>query len=79
MARKSRAGKASTIINSEGRIWNAGIYGRLSAEDGDDAEQNSIGNQKKIGSRFLADKTDIVLVDTYSDNGYTGMNFVEVR
>lgn len=75
MARKSRAGKASTIINSEGRIWNAGIYGRLSAEDGDDAEQNSIGNQKKIGSRFLADKTDIVLVDTYSDNGYTGMNF----
>ena len=75
MARKSRANNALIISDTKNRMWNAGLYGRLSVEDGDDTEQNSIGNQKKIGNHFLAAKADIVLVDTYSDNGYTGMNF----
>lgn len=67
MARKSRANNALIISDTKNKMWNAGLYGRLSVEDGDDTEQNSIGNQKKIGNRFLADKPDIVLVDTYSD------------
>lgn len=75
MARKSRANNALIISDTKNKMWNAGLYGRLSVEDGDDTEQNSIGNQKKIGNRFLADKPDIVLVDTYSDHGCTGMNF----
>ena len=44
-------------------------------EDGDDEEQNSLGNQQKIGIYFLTDHPGIKLVDTYSDNGYTGMNY----
>lgn len=75
MARKSRANNAPIISDTKNKMWNAGLYGRLSVEDGDDTEQNSIGNQKKIGNRFLAEKPDIVLVDTYSDHGCTGMNF----
>ena len=75
MARKSRANNALIISDTKNKMWNAGLYGRLSVEDGDDTEQNSIGNQKKIGNRFLADKPDIVLVDTYSDHGCTGMNY----
>lgn len=75
MARKSRANNALIISDTKNKMWNAGLYGRLSVEDGDDTEQNSIGNQKKIGNRFLAEKPDIVLVDTYSDHGCTGMNF----
>ena len=67
MARRSRVNK--TVV------WNAAIYSRLSVEDGDDIEQNSIGNQKKIGVHYLAEKIDVALVDTYSDNGYTGMNY----
>lgn len=75
MARKSRINHSSAEPLVKIAIWKAGLYGRLSVEDGDDTEQNSIGNQKKIGNHFLADKADIMLVDTYSDNGYTGMNF----
>lgn len=44
-------------------------------EDGDDIEQNSIGNQKKIGLHYLTEHPDIRFVDTYADHGYTGMNF----
>ena len=55
MARKSRVNNALIISDTKNKMWNAGLYGRLSVEDGDDTEQNSIGNQKKIGNRFLAD------------------------
>lgn len=75
MARKSRVNRSIAEMKKENAIWKAGFYGRLSVEDGDDTEQNSIGNQKKIGDHYLVGKNDIVLVDTYCDNGYTGMNF----
>ena len=75
MARKSRVNSALKTSDTEGVMWKAGLYCRLSVEDGDDTEQNSIGNQKKIENHFLAGRTDIELVDTYLDNGYTGMNF----
>lgn len=75
MARKSRVNKSTEKIAASVACWNGGIYGRLSVEDGDDLEQNSIGNQKKISLHFLETHSDINLVDSYSDNGYTGMNF----
>ena len=53
----------------------AGEYGRLSVEDGDDIKQNSIGNQQKITLHYLEEHSDIKLVDTYYDNGYSGMNY----
>lgn len=53
----------------------AGSYSRLSVEDGDDVEQNSIGNQKKLVLHYIGEHPDIHLVDTYSDHGYTGMNY----
>lgn len=52
MARKSRANNALIISDTKNRIWNAGLYGRLSVEDGDDTEQNSIGNQKPYKNDF---------------------------
>lgn len=75
MARKSRANNVLILSDAKNMMWKAGLYSRLSVEDGDDTEQNSIGNQKKIGRHYLADKTDIVLADTYSDSGCTGMDF----
>lgn len=75
MARKSRVNIQSSQTAVETTMFLAGLYNRLSVEDGDDIEQNSIGNQKKIGLHYLTKHQDIRLVDTYADNGYTGMNF----
>ncbi|MGM9601900.1 MAG: recombinase family protein, partial [Faecousia sp.] len=75
MARKSRvhiSEMPEMLIEDDCR---AGQYGRLSVEDGDDSDQNSIGNQKKICINFLEQHPEIHLVDTYSDNGFTGMNY----
>lgn len=73
MARKSRSNQAGASISQKKTEFRAGIYARLSVEDGDDQEQNSIGNQKKIGLHFIEQNPDIALVDTYADNGYSGM------
>ena len=75
MARKSRFG---IVVESSTRlftIYNAGLYCRLSIEDGDSEEQNSIGNQKKIIFDHLKAFDNIKVYDEYADNGFTGMNF----
>lgn len=60
-------------------LFNVAEYIRLSREDGDKAESDSIGNQRKLITDYLKDKDDFVLYDTYIDDGFTGTNFVEVR
>lgn len=74
MARKSRLAETKTQDLGEQGFY-AGIYARLSVEDHDDFEQNSIGNQQKIVQSFLAEHTEIEAVEYYADNGFTGMNF----
>lgn len=74
MARKSRAGLQSVTPRGQ-TVWRAAFYGRLSVEDGDDVEQNSIGNQKKIVLEYLRGRRDIVLAEAFADNGCTGMSF----
>lgn len=75
MARKSRVQKSVLQQYAVQTSILAGIYTRLSVEDGDDIEQNSIGNQKKIGCFFISHHPEITLVDTYADNGISGMVF----
>ena len=75
MARKSRFNNIRQSIVITKLECLCGIYSRLSVEDGDDEEQNSIGNQKKIVLDFLKEHPEIKVVDFYSDNGYTGMNY----
>lgn len=74
MARKSRINVLNDVAVKE-KVVLAGEYGRLSVEDGDDIEQNSIGNQQKIVLHYLEEHPEIKLVDTYYDNGCTGMNY----
>ena len=74
MARKSRY-VAEVKEEKKTAMLLAGVYARLSIEDEDDEEQNSIGNQKKIALDYLKDKDDIAVTEYYVDNGYTGMNF----
>ena len=75
MARKSRFNIVEENIEIQSYQCRCGLYVRLSDDDGDDEEFNSIGNQKKIGLKYLSEHLDIQLVDIYVDNGYTGMNY----
>ena len=53
----------------------AAAYLRLSIEDGDKAESNSIGNQRELIRDFAAERPGLQLVEEYTDDGYTGTNF----
>lgn len=57
------------------QLWNTAGYLRLSREDGDKAESDSIANQRKLLERYIKDHSELRLVDFYQDDGYTGTNF----
>lgn len=60
----------------KGRLtFKAALYLRLSREDGDKEESDSIGNQRKLLKSFLAAQEDMVQEDIYIDDGYTGTDF----
>ncbi len=60
---------------SHNHPYYAAAYIRLSREDGDKAESDSIANQKKLIADFIKDSGDFTLYDTYIDDGYTGTRF----
>lgn len=60
-------------------IYIADAYYRLSREDGDKAESDSIVNQKALVKEFLKGHPDIHIHEEKADDGYTGVSFVEVR
>jgi hypothetical protein len=47
---------------------------RLSREDGDDLESESISNQRNILKDF-ASKNNLYMISEYIDDGFTGTNF----
>ena len=55
--------------------WKVGVYTRLSREDGDKEESNSIGNQRDLITNYLKKEKDVKIVDYYVDDGFTGTNF----
>lgn len=57
------------------KYWNAALYIRLSREDGDKEESDSVGNQRSMLSQYLAEHPEILLFDYYVDDGYSGTNF----
>ncbi len=57
------------------KIWHTACYLRLSREDGDKAESDSIVNQRNLLERYLAEHPELELVDFYQDDGFTGTNF----
>jgi len=56
-------------------IYNADFYLRLSREDGDKAESDSITNQRALLMDFLSSHPDIHLHKVRVDDGYSGVNF----
>lgn len=55
------------------------LYIRLSREDGDKEESDSVANQRKLLLDYIEEHAEFILVDIYIDDGYSGTNFVEVR
>lgn len=77
MARKSRKHINETNTQAVEQTKNrAGIYGRLSAEDNGYKTKDSIQNQILFLKEYVEKNEDeIILIDTYIDNGSTGTNF----
>lgn len=74
MARTSKYQTINTAF-APAETWNAGLYIRLSREDGDKAESESVSSQKAILERFIFDHPEINLYDTYIDDGWSGTDF----
>ena len=55
--------------------WKIGIYLRLSSDDSDKDESNSIINQRNMIMYYLKDYKDIKVYKEYIDDGYTGTDF----
>ena len=56
-------------------VWRAALYTRLSREDGDKPESDSISNQRALLEDFLSRRPDLCPAGWYADDGYTGTNF----
>lgn len=57
------------------QAFHAAVYIRLSREDGDKEESDSVGNQRKLILNYLHGKADFTLYDIYIDDGFSGTNF----
>lgn len=56
--------------------WMIGVYLRLSKEDGDKDESDSISSQRSITTKFIKDRIENgKITGEYIDDGYTGTNF----
>ena len=55
-------------------IYNAAIYLRLSKEDEDAGQSESIGNQRDFVTRYVLEQ-GWNIVDVYLDDGFSGLNF----
>lgn len=73
MPRQSKY-KTKNVSNTE-CMYKAALYFRLSVEDGDKEESNSVTNQRMLLNEFLADNPDIERYDYYIDDGYSGTDF----
>ena len=61
-------------IRMENKIYEVGIYCRLSKDDGTDNESASIATQKSILTDYVK-RQGWHLAKTYVDDGYSGTNF----
>ena len=63
----------NTNLNTD--VYDADVYLRLSKEDGDKEESDSITNQRELILAFLKSREDIRIHAVRVDDGYSGVNF----
>lgn len=59
----------------EKKVYHADLYVRLSQEDGDKEESDSITNQKELILSFVETQEDIQVHTIRVDDGYSGVDF----
>lgn len=57
------------------KIYRVVLYLRLSSDDGDNRESDSISNQRILINGYLKGKSEFVVVQEFVDDGYSGTNF----
>ena len=63
------------MLESLNKIYNVGLYIRLSREDDDKTlESESITNQKSLLLQYVKEN-NLRIYDIYVDDGYSGTNF----
>ena len=66
-------------INSQKKTqqtrYRTALYLRLSREDGDKTESDSVANQRTLLEAYAADHPELCIVDEFVDDGYSGSNF----
>jgi len=68
--------RAGNMQNSkETKIWNATLYLRLSRDDGDKEESNSITGQRELLRDFIRTRPELREYAVRIDDGFTGSNF----
>ena len=77
MARKSKYSSNENI--SSKKIWSVALYIRLSQQDEDNGqdkhESNSVTSQKTLLNDFVEENDDLIVYDTYVDDGFSGTDF----
>ena len=61
--------------SKETKIWNATLYLRLSRDDGDKEESNSITGQRELLRDFIRTRPELREYAIRIDDGFTGSNF----
>ncbi len=56
-------------------MYKVGIYLRISNDDGDKNESDSIASQRSIVENYVDKHKDMIIHKEYVDDGYTGTNF----
>lgn len=69
MARKTN------VKTTTAKIWKTAAYIRLSREDGDKTESESVTNQRQVISDYIVSQPDLGEYSTFIDDGATGTNF----
>jgi len=57
------------------KVWQAGLYLRLSNSKDYSVESDSISNQRLLLTSYVNEIADMTIVDAYIDDGLTGLNF----
>ena len=62
-------------MRSEKEIYHAAIYLRISRDDEDKSESDSIQNQRELLKAYIEKRSELELADEFVDDGYSGTNF----
>lgn len=75
MARTSKYSNIQSTPTRRRDEWRAGLYIRLSKEDGDKPESESVSSQKALLEKFVSENPSLNFYDFYIDDGWSGTDF----